>query len=270
VSETPQKICTACQVPQDATTEFFAADKRNKSGLQGRCRACDNKRRRIDAKLIAPEREAFADDAAFQQAMDWYLLELDKAAADRVLADPDAKFSRRNAARESQEKTLAAMKKLRPAFQIQSAPAAPAAMSDAAKSWAETHPFKTTHKPGSELYKYYLNEHKNKVAFFASADAVESSSVVAPAVEQPKVESPKAIVIAEPLPAMAPIPAFDVIFVIEDDFMVYPDNTTAVPPLPLGVTFVRAACLPPGYEPGDHKISPHYRYDRQNFCWWRI
>ena len=48
------------------------------------------------------------------------------------------------------------------------------AQSDAvidARPWAEKNLFQTHHKPGTELYRYYLQEYQNKCAFFELLEA---------------------------------------------------------------------------------------------------
>ena len=279
------KICSACKIAKDANRENFVADKRNRDGFQARCRSCENARRRVDAKIIEPVRQAFADEDAYQKAVDWYRLTLDKAASERVLADPKAKFTKRDAARLSLERTLAVMRKARPgAFKTDGslvvAPAvdAPAA-STGKRPFAETHPFKPRHREGSAEYGAEYNEWVNLCALLDGAPA----STPAPVVEQPQtvasnssssptINAPTAVVVpyAETLPAFVPPPEFDIVFMLEEDnFYFYSDLTEAKPPFPLGAKFVRAP-LPPGYTPGDRQISPHYRYDRMSTSWWRI
>ena len=53
------KTCSKCKVEKSATSENFGNDKRNKDNFQGKCRACENKRRRVDAKLDVVGRQHF-------------------------------------------------------------------------------------------------------------------------------------------------------------------------------------------------------------------
>jgi len=273
VDETPQKICSTCKQPKPSTKEFFSPDARKPDGLYSRCRDCHNTAKRRHANLVQPQREECASESEFLEKLEWYRLSLDKVAAELVLNNAKFKFTKRNAARDSLDKTLAAMKKLRPAFKAEVAPAAkaPVAVSDADKSWATLHPFKTNYRKGSTEYKISYEEWVNKSRFLDGMNDPPTQDVVEllkTKVEPPKASKAVAIAIRETLPAFVPPPQFDKIFVLTDGFMVYPDNSEAKPPFPLGVTLHRAV-NPPGYEFGSHKIARGMKYDYMNWCWFQ-
>jgi hypothetical protein len=292
-----QKTCIACQQPKEATKEFFVADARNKDGLQGRCRECDNQRRK-KVKIVAPKREAFADAAAFQAAMDWHHLELDKAAAERVLADPETKFTKRNAARESLEKTLAAMKKAPPSVVKSVAAPAVAATPDTA-------PMKSQHAIGSAEWIQGFREQQDRPWSAPSFDlltwmngeyqwrqedptsyaaevkrredaenerrrsSAETTSGDVPYVRTVADKAAIAIAEAKSAAPFVPPPQRELILVLEDGFHFYAEDLQpAIPPFPVGAKFARAP-LPPDYSLGDRHITPGWVYDRNYYCWFR-
>jgi hypothetical protein len=300
VSENLEKVCSVCTKSLPATTEYFGADKTRRDGLHPQCKACRKmKRGQTAGKLVAPSREQFPDDAAFEKAMEWYRLELDKAQAERILADSESKLSKRLVARKALDETLARMQKLQPVVITQpgSTEACPVAPSTEKA-------FQSEHKPGSEEYVLEMRALQKKIVSLGDylgreeqwkredpesyaaelilreeEDAARrrryaeecSGQPRTTVVGKPLTVAPKTSVAvkAEVVPAYVPPPDHSVVFVLDDDFSVFPDLSEAKPPLPLGITFVRAP-YPPDYLPGSHKISPGWVYDRINFCWWHV
>ena len=296
---TQVKVCSKCKAEKSSTTEFFCADKRNRDGLQASCKECDRKRHRVAGKIVSPKRAAFADDAAFQTAMEWYRLQLDRAAAERILADPESKLSKRSIARESLDKTLAAMKKARPNdIKADGSVVAPAVVEPSKRVWISPEL-----EPGSEAYRNAAS----KLLHLNGADSLESLQRWYGVQEQWEREHPESFkaecqrredeenerrrrnleehngsaphvrtvadkaaiaIAAETVPAFVPPPQHDKVFVLRDGYHFYPDCTEAIPPLPLGVTFHRAS-NPPGYEPGSRKIRSGLTYDWQHDCWFQ-
>jgi hypothetical protein len=252
-----------------------------------------------------------AEDFAFR--VEHWNLKLDEAAAQKVLDSPKSNL----VARQNAERTLKKCAKRRKALfpevdsedstQTTDAPAQSDVVNDN-RPWAEKNPFQTHHKPGTELYRYYLQEWEHKCAFSEMLAASSKLKRENPAEWQRQWDAEKAAederyarcqgghqqsqpFIATPLqtatwkaqsekfaelrgeaspePPKVEPPQPDLIFVLDDDFMFYGDSTEATLPFPLGVKFVRAP-FPPGYQPGDKKISPCYRYDRMSFSWWRV
>jgi hypothetical protein len=111
---TVTKVCTQCEAEKPATSEFFSPDPRTKSGFQATCKICRNGLRRAPEMPVQPLRENFEDESAYAEAYQWYLLRLDQKAADDVLADKHAIFSKRESAKRSLKKIAEQQRKLRP------------------------------------------------------------------------------------------------------------------------------------------------------------
>lgn len=123
----------------------------------------------------APLRSNFASDEAYREAHEWYQLLLDEVAAESVLADPNASFSKRETAKRLLRKTYKAQHEMCPSISALDGSLLPDTGEDALapdastpigstppvsvvaeiddRPEAERNPFSSKHKVGSEAYE---------------------------------------------------------------------------------------------------------------------
>jgi hypothetical protein len=127
----------------------------------------------------APLRSNFASDEEYREERKWHQLLLDEVAAEGVLADPNASFSKRETAKRLLRKTYKAQHEMCPSISALDgsflpgtgegvlatpAPAPVVAVDD--RPWGEIYPFKSKHKQGSAAYETELQKWKDTCFMF--------------------------------------------------------------------------------------------------------
>ena len=66
------KTCSKCGLPQPRTREFFSPRPANSDGLEGRCKACEAKRRAVE-RVEYPERHKASQKRYRDSRRDWWI-----------------------------------------------------------------------------------------------------------------------------------------------------------------------------------------------------